>query len=65
MASEVQRSGRSRSPTYGGAVPTSGSDTRGWPVFLFHFNKLGVLGSIMVSVTLTVVLIVAFRLIRG
>ena len=35
------------------------------PRFLFDSNKLGLLGSIMVSVALTVVLIVAFRLIGG
>jgi len=34
-------------------------------MFLFYFNKLGLLGSIVVSVALTVVLILAFRLISG
>ena len=34
-------------------------------MFLFYFNKLGWLGSIMVSVALTLVLILAFRLISG
>ncbi len=34
-------------------------------MFLFDFNKLGWLGSIVVSVALTLVLILAFRLIGG
>ena len=34
-------------------------------MFLFYFNKLGWLGSILVSVALTVVLFLAFRLLNG
>jgi hypothetical protein len=34
-------------------------------MFLFYFNKLGWIGSILVSVVLTLVLILAFRLING
>ena len=34
-------------------------------MFLFYFNKLGWLGSILVSVALTVVLILALRLFNG
>lgn len=34
-------------------------------MFFFYFNKLGWLGSIVVSVALTVVLILAFRLFNG
>jgi hypothetical protein len=34
-------------------------------MFLFYFNKLGCLGSILVSVALTVVLILTFRLLNG
>jgi hypothetical protein len=34
-------------------------------MFLFYFNKLGWLGSILVSVALTLVLILAFRLLNG
>jgi hypothetical protein len=39
--------------------------TRGRGMFLFSFNKLGWLGSILVSVALTLVLILAFRLFNG
>ncbi len=34
-------------------------------MFLFYFNKLGVAGSIVVSIVLTVILILAFRLASG
>ena len=34
-------------------------------MFFFYFNKLGWLGSILVSVALTVVLILTFRLFNG
>jgi hypothetical protein len=34
-------------------------------MFFFYFNKLGWIGSILVSVVLTLVLILAFRLING
>ena len=34
-------------------------------MFLFYFNKLGWLGSILVSIAVTVVLILAFRLMSG
>jgi hypothetical protein len=34
-------------------------------MFFFYFNKLGWIGSILVSVDLTLVLILAFRLING
>ena len=34
-------------------------------MFLFYFNKLGWLGSILVSLALTAALIVAFRLFNG
>jgi hypothetical protein len=37
----------------------------GLRMFLFYFNKLGWLGSILVSVALTVALILAFRLLNG
>ena len=34
-------------------------------MFFFYFNKLGWLGSILVSVALTLLLILAFRLMSG
>ena len=34
-------------------------------MFFFYFNKLGWLGSILVSIVLTLVLILAFRLLTG
>jgi hypothetical protein len=34
-------------------------------MFFFYFNKLGWLGSILVSLAVTVVLILAFRLMSG
>jgi hypothetical protein len=34
-------------------------------MFLFYFNKLGWLGSVLVSVALTLVLILAFCLFNG
>ena len=34
-------------------------------MFFFYFNKLGWLGSILVSIVLTLVLILAFRLLSG
>lgn len=34
-------------------------------MFFFYFNKLGWLGSILVSIAVTVVLILAFRLMSG
>jgi hypothetical protein len=34
-------------------------------MFLFYFNKLGWTGSILISVVLTVILILAFRLFSG
>ena len=34
-------------------------------MFLFYFNKLGWVGSILLSVGLTVALILAFRLLNG
>jgi hypothetical protein len=34
-------------------------------MFFFYFNKLGWLGSILVSVVLTLVLILVFRLLNG
>jgi hypothetical protein len=34
-------------------------------MFFFYFNKLGWLGSILVSIVVTVVLILAFRLMSG
>ncbi len=40
----------------------SGGNNKGWPMFFFYFNKLGWLGSILVSVALTVVLVLAFRM---
>jgi hypothetical protein len=39
--------------------------TRGSRRFFFYLNKLGWLGSILVSVVLTVILILAFRLLNG
>ena len=39
--------------------------SRGRGMFFFYFNKLGWLGSILVSVALTVVLLLAFRLFNG
>lgn len=34
-------------------------------MFVFYFNKLGWPGSILVSIVLTLILILAFRLISG
>jgi hypothetical protein len=34
-------------------------------MFFFYFNKLGWIGSILVSIAVTVVLILAFRLMSG
>ena len=34
-------------------------------MFLFYFNKLGLGGSILLSIVLTVVAILAFRLLNG
>ncbi len=34
-------------------------------MFLFYFNKLGCVGSVVVSVILTLVLVAAFRLLAG
>jgi hypothetical protein len=34
-------------------------------MFFFYFNKLGWLGSILVSIAVTLVLILAFRLVSG
>ena len=34
-------------------------------MFLFYFNKLGVAGSIVLSIVLTVILILALRLASG
>ncbi len=34
-------------------------------MFFFYFNKLGWIGSILVSIAVTVVLIMAFRLMSG
>jgi hypothetical protein len=42
-----------------------GRTTGGRGMFFFYFNKLGWPGSILVSVALTLVLILAFRLLNG
>ena len=34
-------------------------------MFFFYFNKLGWLGSILVSIVVTLVLVLAFRLVSG
>jgi hypothetical protein len=34
-------------------------------MFFFYFNKLGWLGSILVSIVLTLILVLAFRLVSG
>ena len=34
-------------------------------MFLFYFNKLGLLGSILLSIVLTVGLVLVFRLFNG
>lgn len=34
-------------------------------MFLFYFNKLGCVGSILVSAVLTIALVAAFRLLAG
>ena len=39
--------------------------TRSRRMFFFYFNKLGWLGSILVSIARTLVLILAFRLFNG
>jgi hypothetical protein len=38
---------------------------QGEGMLVFYFNKLGWLGSILVSIAVTVVLILAFRLMSG
>jgi hypothetical protein len=42
-----------------------GETATGAPMFLFYFNKLGLAGSILLSFAVTVLLVLAFRMMSG